>query len=810
VLTLAPLLKVSVYVPRSYLERTLFDIGREGLLHLTDVKEDFPEEVVKGLLRPIDVSTRLYRISLLSSKVEKITSTLKLAPKYSLEDLKEEEVLSLSIPDAEAYIDSLEKSLSSADESMVEKVKEEHGEKVLKLGALLRVLEALESAKTKTAETATVAVFSGWLPKELLNTLVDVVRRASDGFFAIKCEEPKPRLEAHAPREEVEEGKHEVVNLRFYVLKEYVDSVLYALSRVEHSFVDLRGAFYPDLEKGVKPLEPSPKLFKLSSLSSRLDVILSTLNIQPPREVKPLSEPLPNEKLDEIDFAVSSIEKEVFDLSSKLENLKKSMEVASKLESDVSAMAVPRVAEVAIQDVRGTIRSIVLQLSDEAGKIHAQLDKIRNEHGSQLVEFKKVVEGAKLVEEKKLRMLATDNMAIFQIVVAKEDVEKAISLVREASKNSFTCREVGRPAKVKAKKEVRVEAAREVKVPSLMRNPSWARTYEGLVKGLGILNYKEIDPTIIWFFTFPIFFGLMFPDVGHGLVLLACSIPLYYLKRKGYRGGEITNYIVQGAPVLMACAIAATIFGVIFGEFFGSPSSPEHPFKIFGFNIFDNEAVAHFRELSLQALGLPKDFHALETKGAIALLKLSIYIAIIHITLGLVFSTINRIRLGEYKEAILGPGLWLWLYLGAGTAFLIYRSKLIAAILENSPLVFALIWLPFIVMIAARMMFVGFIDGFSESLEHLIATLSNTISYARIFAFALMHVVFSALFLSVDYGLRAMAGVPFIGVISGTMFFIFFEIIFTFLQVIRLHWVEHGTKFLMGDGIPFQAFTIKP
>jgi vacuolar-type H+-ATPase subunit I/STV1 len=808
VLTLAPLLKVSVYVPRSYLERTLFDIGREGLLHLTDVKEDFPEEVVKGLLRPIDVSTRLYRISLLSSKVEKITSTLKLAPKYSLEDLKEEEVLSFSIPDAEAYIDSLEKSLSSADESIVEKVKEEHGEKVLKLGALLRVLEALESAKTKTAETATVAVFSGWLPKELLNTFVDVVRRASDGFFAIKCEEPKPRLEAHAPREEVEEGKREVVNLRFYVLKEYVDPVLYALSRVEHSFVDLRSALYAELEEEAKPFEPPPRLFKLSSLSSRLDVILNTLGIRPPGEAEPLGEPLSDERLSEIDSIVSSIEKEVFALSSKLESLKRSMEVASRLESDVSAMVVPRLAEVAVQDVRGTIRSIVLQLSDEAGRIHTQLDKIRSESESQLVEFKRVVEGARLVEEKKLKMLATDNTAILQIAVAKEDVERAISLVREASKNNFTCREVGRPTKVKAKKEVKVEALREVRVPSLMRNPSWARVYEGLVKGLGALNYREIDPTIIWFFTFPIFFGIMFPDVGHGLVLLALSIPLYYLKRKGYRGGEISNYIVQGAPVLVACAITSTIFGVIFGEFFGNPASEHHPFFKLGINPFSG-AVAQFRESALSVLGLPREFHVLEASGATALLKLTIYIAIFHITLGLLFSVINKVRLGEYKEAIVGPGLWLWLYLGAGTAFIIYRSKLIAAALGGDMLVFVLIWLPFIVMFIARVIFMGFLDGFGESLDHFIASLSNTISYARLFAFAIVHAVLSDVFLAVDHGLCAMIGVPFIGAVAGTLFFVFFEIVFVFFQALRLHWVEHGTKFLIADGVPFQPFTIK-
>jgi len=547
VLTLTPMLEVEVYVPRARLERVLLDIGKEGLLHLVDAKEDFYDEIAKGLLKPIDVSARLYKISLLSSRVERISSMLNLTPSSSLEGLNEEDVISFSISDCEAYLDSLEKLLSSGDELIMERVKKEHGEKVSRLNALLKVLEVLETAKAKAVETPNVVIFSGWLPRKFLKVFTDVMERACSRCYVVKYEEPKPHREAH----------------------------------------------------------------------------------------------------------------------------------------------------------------------------------------------------------------------------------------------------------------------QEVKVPSLMKNPSWTRVYEGLVRGLGTLNYKEIDPTIIWFFTFPIFFGIMFPDVGHGLVLLALSIPLYYLKRKGYRGGEISSYIVQGAPVLMACAITSTIFGVIFGEFFGNPHSEHHPFHVFGFDPFKDGTVAQFRAWALSILGLPKEFHVLEPSGATALLRLTIYIAIFHITLGLAFSVVNKVRLGEYKEAILGPGLWLWLYLGAGMAFVIYRSRLIPAALGGDPMVFILIWFPFIVMFIARMIFMGFLDGFGESLDHFIASLSNTISYARLFAFAIVHAVLSDVFLAVDHGLYVMIGVPFIGAIAGTMFFVFFEIVFVFFQALRLHWVEHGTKFLIADGIPFQPFIIK-
>lgn len=810
-LTLAPMVKVKVYVLKDHLVKVLFHIGKEGFLHLIDVKEEFPEEVAKGILRPFDASSNLYRISSLISRLEKLTSTIKLPP-YPLENLTDEEIFSTSLLDSEAYVDALERALSASDESVVERVKKEHGEKISKLITSLKVLEAIESIKAKAAETAEVAVFSGWLPRDLLKPFIKAVEKASHGHYVVKYEEPKLRAEAHL-FERPKEEKHELINLRFYVPKDYVENVLYALSEVEHSVTDLRSLSYAEFEDKVKPLEPSPSLFKLSSLSSRLDVLLSMLGLRSPQDVKPISEPLPSEKIDEIDSVVSSIEKEVFSLFSRLESIKKSMETASRLEGDVSALITPqiRLAEVMVQDIKGTIRSMVLQLSDESAKIHALLSEIKREKGDQLIEFKRLIEGARMVEEKRLKMVATDNMAILQISVAKEYVEKVKSLVREASNNNFVCMEVSRPTKVKVKKEEVTKAIHEIKVPSLMRNPRWARIYEGLVRGLGILNYREIDPTIIWFFTFPIFFGLMFPDVGHGLVLLILSILLYYIKKKGYRGGELTNYIVQGAPVIIACAITSIIFGITFGEFFGKLDpypGHYHPLKLFNFDPINVGPLATIRSAVLSALGLPQGFDMLEAEGAKALIKLSIYIAIFHITLGLIFSVINKIRLGEYREAIVGPGLWLWLYLSLATAFIIYRGRLINAVVEGSLDTIILIWMPFAAMVIIRTVFIGLLDGLSESLDNFIASLSNTISYARLFAFALVHAVLSHVFLSIDEGLYAMIGVPFIGAIAGTIFFVFFEIIFVFFQALRLHWVEHGTKFLITNGTPFQPFVI--
>ena len=42
--------------------------------------------------------------------------------------------------------------------------------------------------------------------------------------------------------------------------------------------------------------------------------------------------------------------------------------------------------------------------------------------------------------------------------------------------------------------------------------------FEELTKLWGLPHYDEVDPTFMIAFTFPLIFGLMFGDVGHGLI----------------------------------------------------------------------------------------------------------------------------------------------------------------------------------------------------------------------------------------------------------------------------------------------------
>ncbi len=78
-----------------------------------------------------------------------------------------------------------------------------------------------------------------------------------------------------------------------------------------------------------------------------------------------------------------------------------------------------------------------------------------------------------------------------------------------------------------ASKEILIEATpvapsgHRSNVPVALQNPRFLSPFELMVNTYARPRYKEIDPTILITLTFPLLYGAMFGDVGHGLVLAA-------------------------------------------------------------------------------------------------------------------------------------------------------------------------------------------------------------------------------------------------------------------------------------------------
>src|SRR5208337_4645465 len=103
-------------------------------------------------------------------------------------------------------------------------------------------------------------------------------------------------------------------------------------------------------------------------------------------------------------------------------------------------------------------------------------------------------------------------------------------------------------------------------------------TFEKLTVGFGVPKSEEIDPTVLWLITYPLFFGLMFGDVGNGIVVIIASSIIYFYKRRGlkipdnaYGGlGGVFSMVIQGSPLLILSGCASLLVGFMYGTIFGN------------------------------------------------------------------------------------------------------------------------------------------------------------------------------------------------------------------------------------------------
>ena len=65
-----------------------------------------------------------------------------------------------------------------------------------------------------------------------------------------------------------------------------------------------------------------------------------------------------------------------------------------------------------------------------------------------------------------------------------------------------------------------------VKPPTMFKNNEFTIVFQEIVNTYGVPSYKEANPAVFTIVTFPFQYGIMFGDIGHGLVVLCVGIVL--------------------------------------------------------------------------------------------------------------------------------------------------------------------------------------------------------------------------------------------------------------------------------------------
>lgn len=322
--------------------------------------------------------------------------------------------------------------------------------------------------------------------------------------------------------------------------------------------------------------------------------------------------------------------------------------------------------------------------------------------------------------------------------------------------------------------------------PTKLKNNWFARPFSMFVEMYGLPNYEDIDPTPFVALTYTLLFGIMFGDVGQGLVLIL--VGWLAAKLKHMKLGEIGIRI----------GISSTLFGFVYGSVFGD----EHLLDPLYQSLF------HLEEKPIEVMG---------SSFIMPLLICAIAIGALLIVCSMSINMYIQIKHKDWCELLLSQngiaGIVFYIaFLGGAAAQFGFGMAVFSL-----PYVLALIVLPLLLIflkepiehkLKGKKMFPDgfggfFTQSFFELFEVCLSFITNTISYLRVGGFVLSH---AGMMLVVTLLMEMVSGTGSIAVaIFGNLFVMCLEGMIVGIQVLRLEFYEMFSRYFSGDGIAFQS-----
>jgi V/A-type H+-transporting ATPase subunit I len=294
-----------------------------------------------------------------------------------------------------------------------------------------------------------------------------------------------------------------------------------------------------------------------------------------------------------------------------------------------------------------------------------------------------------------------------------------------------------------------------IEPPQLLRNPWWSRPFEIFAKAFGTPSAAEVDPSPLLAVIVPLLFGYMFADVGQGLVLCAIG---FWLQRRW-----------EGARLLIAAGMSATVFGFFFGS-------------IFSYENLIPALLLHPLDNPLLTLSIPLLF------GALLLV------------IGQLLDGLESLWRGEWRTWLLQHSGLLLLYLGA-LASLAQPNFGVVMLIGAVWFVIGNVW--------SDGHWYALFGALGRLLEDGLRLLVNTVSFARVGAFALAHAGLSSAIVALSESVTSTIATVLI-VVLGNALVIVLEGLVVSIQTTRLVLFEFFMRFLRGSGRPFRPIASPP
>lgn len=329
------------------------------------------------------------------------------------------------------------------------------------------------------------------------------------------------------------------------------------------------------------------------------------------------------------------------------------------------------------------------------------------------------------------------------------------------------------------------EDVHTAKPPTKLKNSFLGRAFQPFLEMYGLPAYNELDPSLFMALTYCLFFGVMYGDVGQGLCLALVGIVMARWKKMWL--GNILTF----------CGLAGAVFGCVYGSVFGLED------LLPGFKI-----LAPLTESAVPGLS-----------NVLVLLVCSITVGVLMLVFVMLLNVINGIRQHNFEKIFFGQNglagmvFYIGLIVAAVSTLLLGVNLLVPAYVLPVlilPLILILFKEPLSLMLEGNpewkeIKLGGLIStGFFELFETLLSYLTNTLSFLRVGAYAIVHVGLMLVVETLAHMAGASGSVGWIVVmVLGNAFVMGFEGLLVCIQVLRLEFYELFGRFYDDGGTPF-------